>query len=157
MNPCSGPDDAKRLCTFAFCFTNAPNICNRFQENMKRIAQGNLEMWNVPLYHIGDAELHYPRVGIDASLGPPLWSRVYRPTTIPLGIIDGLEFPSYDGEWFDLNDVAEYVRSKDLTLDTSSVIAEMNDDQKAIPQPFFVDSGSIGYGDPLSRKPVTKF
>lgn len=167
MNQWSRPDNAKRLCTFAFCFINAPTILNRFQEVMSRTAKDNLEMWTVPLYHIGDAGLHYARVGIDASSEPPPWwadrgstgPRSAAPQSdirIPQGIVEFLEYPGYDGKWFDSNDVAKYLRSKGLTLDASSVIVEINDGQEAIPQPFSIDSGSMGYNDPSSRTPVTK-
>jgi len=165
VNPWSRPEDAKRLCTFAFCFINAPKMLNRFQEVMKRTAKDNLELWAVPLYHIGDAGLHYPRVGIDASSEPPPWwadrgSIGPQPAApqpeipVPQGIVDVLEFPGHDGEWFDSNDVAEYLRSKGLTLDASSVIVEINDGQEAIPQSFSVDTGSLEYGDPWSRTPI---
>ncbi len=167
MNPWSRPDDAKRLCTFAFCFINAPKMLNRFQEIMKRTAKDNLEMWNVPLYHIGDAGLHYPRVGIDASSEPPPWwadrgsigpqpEGPQSDMPIPQGIVDVLEFPGHDGEWFDSNDVAEYLRSKGLTLDANSVIVEINDGKETIPQSFSINPGSMGSGNPSSRMPVTE-
>jgi len=166
MNPWCRPEDLKRLCTYAFCFINAPKMLNHFQEVMKRTAKDNLESWTVPLYHIGNAGLHYPRVGIDASSERPPWwadrgfigpqpAAPQPDIPIPQGIVDVLEFPGLDGEWFDSNDVSEYLRSKGLTLDANSVLVEINDGQEAIPQSFSIDTGSMEYGDPWSRTPFT--
>ena len=65
------PEDLERLCTYAFCFIQKPQLMAYFKAVMERTAKENLELWSVPLYHVGNAGLHYPRDGIDASSAPP--------------------------------------------------------------------------------------
>lgn len=163
MNPGSRPEDLQRLCTFAFCFIKAPRILQLFQDVMTRTARDNLEVWNVALYHIGDAGLHYPRVGIDASSEPPPWWAdtgsmgpfpVPQPEIpVPEGIVDLLEYSGVDGEWFDSNDVVEYLGSKGLHLDINSSIVEITDTNESVSQGSYLNSqgtGSFGHSSGLS-------
>ena len=154
MDPWSRPEDLKRLCTFAFCFMKAPRLLYLFRQIMDRTAKDNLEHWAVPRYHIGNAGLHYPRVGIDASSEPPLcWADQQPIGPVPAAdpkapvsesIVDILEWPEIDGEWFDSNDAAEYLRSKGLNLDLHSDIVEITDAQELGTQASAVSTGSNG-------------
>lgn len=144
MNPGSRPEDLQRLCTFAFCFIKAPTMLRLFQDVMRRTARDNLELWTVPLYHVGDAGLHYRRAGIDASSERPAWWAnrgsmgpfpVPEPENpVPKGIVDILEYSGVDGEWFDSNDVVEYLGSKGLHLDINSSVVEITDSDETITQ-----------------------
>ena len=153
LDPGSRPEDLQRLSTFAFCFIKAPQMLKFFQNVMVRTARENLELWNVPLYHIGDAGLHYPRAGIDASSDAPSWWANRGPmgplpapqpeNPVPEGIADILEYSGVDGEWFDSNDVAEYLRSKGLRLDGNSSMIEITESDEAILQESYVNSQSM--------------
>lgn len=153
-NSGSRPEDLHRLCTFVFCFIKAPRVLQLFQEAMARTARDNLEFWTVPFYHVGDAGLHYPRVGIDATSEPPPWWAnkgamgpfpVTQPENpVPEGIVDILEYSGVSGEWFDSNDVVEYLGSKGLHLDINSSIVEITDTNEAISQGSFFDSNGMG-------------
>ena len=137
----SRPEELNRLCTFAFCFMKVPRLLGLFKQIMDRTANDNLEQWAAPHYHIGNAGLHYPRVGKDASSDPPPWWANRQPigpfpapdheTPISEGIVDILEYPEVDGEWLDSNDAVEYLKSKGLNLDLHSDIVEITDAQES--------------------------
>lgn len=166
MNAGSRPEDIRRLTTYGFCFINAPKLLQLFHETMKRTTRDNMEHWAVPLYHVGNAGFHYPRVGIDASSEPPSWwadrgSMGPQPapqpeTPVPKGIIDIMEHCGVEGEWFDSNDVVEYLRSRGLNLDVNSVIVEINDAQKPISQLSHANTESRKYGDYGGQTPITQ-
>lgn len=108
----------------------------------------------MPYYHVGDAGLHYPRAGIDASSEPPPWWAKRGPIgpfpvpepeiPIPQGIADILEYSGVGGEWFDSNDVVEHLRSKGLQLDINSSIFEIQDVDEAVSQASFFNSQGMG-------------
>lgn len=137
LNP--RPEDVERLCTYSFCFIHKPQLMAFFKAVMARTARDNLELWSVPLYHVGNAGLHYPRDGIDASsLPPPGWAQTApigpsRPrrglTPIPDSWTQSeiIDYAGVGGEWFDSNDVEQYLRTKGLKLDARSSWVEIID------------------------------
>lgn len=144
-NPGSRPEDIARICRFTFCFSNVTQIIEHMQMMMVKTTKDNMEFWDCPQYHLGGAGLHYPRIGIDASTAPPAWwadkapmgpRRFLHPAT-PVSndttISQIIERVGFDGEWFDANDVEQYLRTKGLYLDGQSSIVEINDPKEAYP------------------------
>ena len=136
-NPDSRPEDLQRVCRLSWCFTNSPRIASHLKSLTERSAIQNLELWEVPARHVGGAGLHYPRVGIDASSETPEWwaseapvgpRRLSHPETpLPgsLKVNQIIERAGFGGEWFDSNDVEQYLRSKGLYLDGQSSVVEL--------------------------------
>ncbi|KAL8784476.1 MAG: hypothetical protein Q9195_009023 [Heterodermia aff. obscurata] len=137
LNP--KPQDMDRLCTYSFCFLQKPKLMAYFKALMARSARENLELWSVPLYHVGNAGLHYPRDGIDASSPPPAWWAQTAPmgpslprrglTPIPDSMTPSeiVDYAGVGGEWFDSNDVEQYLRTRGLKLDAQSSWVEIID------------------------------
>ena len=165
MNPGANPADLRRLSTFAFCFMKAPRLRKYFQEVMARTARENMELWSVPMYHVGDAGFHYPRVGIDASSEPPPWwaNRGFigpRPISqpeipVPPGIVDILEYSGVDGEWFDSNDVAEYLRGKGLNLDMYTSMVQISDSSEPVLQTSYPNTQPTFHAGHWTQAPST--
>lgn len=137
LNP--KPQDIDRLCTYAFCFLQKPKLMAYFKDVMARTTRENLEVWSVPSYHVGNAGLHYPRDGIDASSSPPAWWAQAAPigpspprrglTPVPdwMTLPEVIDYARVGGEWFDSNDVEQYLRTKGLKLDAYSPWVEIKD------------------------------
>ena len=137
LNP--RPEDVERLCSYAFCFLHKPLLMAYFKAVMARTARENLEIWGVPLYHVGNAGLHYPRDGIDASspvpagwaqpapIGPSLPRRGLTPIPDSMTSSEIVDYAGVGGEWFDSNDVEQYLRTKGLKLDAQSSWVEIID------------------------------
>ena len=169
MNP--KPEEMDRLCTFSYCFINKPTLSNYFRTVMGRTAQENLELWSVPLYHIGNAGLHYPRDGIDASSpAPPWWADKASmgpslprqgPAELPdtMTATDIVNYCGVDGEWFDSNDVEQYLRTWGLQLDAQSSLVEFKD-RDVINQEVYqgqsqrMPSSSAEFSNPLTSWPM---
>ena len=141
-SPSSRPEDLQRLCRLSWCFTNTTHMADKTQGLLGRTAQQHLELWDVPTRHVGGAGLHYPRVGIDTSGAPPDWWATSAPlgplpflephTPVPESMPFGevIEQAGFGGEWFDPNDVEQYLRSKGLYLDGQSSIVELIEDER---------------------------
>lgn len=96
-----------------------------------------LEVSVAPRYHLGRAGLHYPRHGIDASSPTPEWvgmDGAARPF-LDFGRPDNCKYANWafddmirdlgmEGEWFDANDVEEYLRTKGMNFDAISSVVE---------------------------------
>ena len=133
------PQDVERLCGYSCCFIQRPQLMAYFKVVMERTTRENLELWAVPLYHIGNAGLHYPRDGIDASsptpagwaqsgpIGPLLPRRGPTPVPDSMAASEVVDYAGVGGEWFDSNDVEQYLRTKGLKLDAQSSWAEIID------------------------------
>ena len=136
----SRPADIQRICTFGWSFTTSSRILDCWKNLLKKTANENLEFWGeVPQRHLGGAGLHYPRVGIDAGGPPPEWWA----TNVPMGprrpsqaqtpvpdyatTSDTAQDVGFGGEWFDANDVEQYLRAKGLYLNGQSSIVEINE------------------------------
>ena len=168
--PRSRPEDIQRLCSFSYYQIKSARVAELYQQVINRTAKDNLEQWSVPQYHIGNAGLHYPRVGIDASSDPPSnWADAgpicARPMPnperqVPDGVTNILEYAGVDGEWFDSNDVAEYLRTRGINVDEQSTFVDITkidvaSQQKEAPgltdpSPL-VNSSQVGW---LSHDPV---
>ena len=98
-----------------------------------------MESWAIPLYHVGGAGLHYPRVGFDASSPPADWAAPGMVGPLPaqpatsydasegissLAETEKVKVAGVEGEWFDANDVEEYAKTKGLYLNAGSKIVE---------------------------------
>lgn len=139
-NPNTNPEEIRRRCRFSLCFTDSSRIVHRMKTMLERTATQNLELWNVPQYHLGGAGLHYPRVGIDSAGVPPEWWAKQAPigplppptpdNPMPNSRIEDIvERVEYGGEWFDSNDVEQYLRSRGLYLDGQSSIVEVTGEE----------------------------
>ena len=138
-SPFSTTAEIERFGKFSFCFSNRPFMLQCLRLMIARTTNESLEFWQAPIYHHGGAGLHYPRVGIDASSprpefwaesGPigPTWN--YEPESDQfLGWESQMmiEELGMDGEWFDSNDVEQYLRTKGLYLDGQSSIVEVEE------------------------------
>ena len=147
-SPHSTPEELDRFCRFTFCYSNRPTALNCIKAMIRQSAYSNLEFWHVPIYHLGGSGLHYPRVGIDAGSNPPdNWADVgaIGPTFNPTpenARFSGIELANIiqelgvDGEWFDSNDVDQYLRSKGVHLNGSSSLVEIiePDDEFNVPE-----------------------
>ena len=130
------PEDINRLCRFAYCFMKHDTMLSFIESVMSRTVKDNMELWTVPFFHIGGAGLHYPRDGIDASSKPPeCWAnarpmgprRDLGPKFPVRGIseYDRIAYAGVTGEWFDSNDVEQYLRTKGLFIDSTTTIIEL--------------------------------
>lgn len=173
-DPNSRPEEKRRFCRFTWCFANSSGIINHMEKTLAKSAQENLELWEAPRLHLGGAGLHFPRVGIDAGgEAPPAWWAneapmgpwlARQPETPPvpnsMAVSEIIKTAGMEGEWFDANDVEQYLRSKGLLLDGQSQIVEIIDTDDSIPELMEVpatfasspgDSSSRGSsGGPLS-------
>lgn len=145
-NPNSRPEDVSRVCARSVCHNTKPRMIRHVQDLMRRTAKDNFEQWNVPQWHTGGAGLHYPRLGLDAGTinGPPSTWKDRGPigpfppaqphTPVPDEFLPSqvLECFDFDGEWFDTNDVDQYLRTKGVYLDGQSSIAEIIEPDEAL-------------------------
>ena len=141
-SPRTSPTEIKRAYRFSLCFAKSSRIVHHMKSVMGRTGSQNFELWNVPQYHLGGAGLHYPRVGIDSGSAPPAWWSNKAPIG-PLpppppenpmpnsSVCEIAEKVDFGGEWFDSNDVEQYLRSKGLYLDGQSSIVELADEEPA--------------------------
>ena len=154
-DPRSRPEEKRRLCKFTWCFTNSPTIIAHIDSILKRTVKQNLELWQAPLYHIGGAGLHYPRAGLDVGeKAPEGWANqmamgpmppVENPETqVPESMLlsEVVRQAGMDGEWFDSNDVEQYLRTKGLFLDSESRIVELMDPDPSMAPGFVASAGS---------------
>lgn len=147
-DPCSRREDLKRLCRFTWCFTSSSRIVDHLKGLIERTTEQNLEFWEVPALHLGGAGMHYPRVGIDAGCAPAEWWANKAPTGPPrpsqpetsvpdaIRIEQTAEWLGLEGEWFDPNDVEQYLQSKGLYLDGQSSLVELNSDTDNVDESF---------------------
>ena len=138
-SPSSTPEEIGRFCKFTFCYSNRSRILNCLKNMVGRDANENLEFWHVPFYHEGGSGLHFPRVGIDATSDPPEnWASPgpvgptfqYTPETDHWNGVEKarvIQELGIDGEWFDSNDVEQYLRTKGIYLNGESSIVEITE------------------------------
>ncbi|KAL9103611.1 MAG: hypothetical protein Q9163_001375 [Psora crenata] len=166
LQPNPAPAELDRLTSLAFCLVQRPTYLQNFQHLLQRTTKDNLELWQAPLLHVGGSGLHYPRGGIDASSNPPGWwansvppgpllpRSPERPLPAHLSDDEIIEYAGVGGEWFDSNDVEQYLHSKGLPLESHSSVVEMmepRDDAIVLdvpPQPQwnFAQPGSVDDG-----------
>lgn len=139
-NPNTRTEDLFYFCKHTFTWTNR-KICIQWLERaLARTARESLENWGAPQLHIGGAGLHYPRTGFDRGCSPPPgWAAEspmgplpYMEPEIPLDASlragNMHDAAGGDGEWFDSNDVEQYLQTKGLFLDGQSTYVELNAD-----------------------------
>ncbi|KAL9124144.1 MAG: hypothetical protein Q9217_006501 [Psora testacea] len=148
IRPYPNPTDLDCLVTFGLCFFRYSAMVDNFEHFTKRAATESLEQWQAPLLHVGGAGLHYPRGGIDASSKPPEWWANQAPPGPPrpqdtekrlpdnMSDREKVDYAGVGGEWFDSNDVEQYLRTKGLQLDSHSTIVEL-------PEPEIPDADSM--------------
>ena len=132
-NPNTRTEDLFYFCKHTFTWTNRKLCLQWLEKALIRTARESLEFWDAPQLHIGGAGLHYPRTGFDAGCSPPPgWNAIS-----PMGPLRYMEpemppdeslQPGFDGEWFDSNDVEQYLQTKGLFLDGHSSYVELNAD-----------------------------
>lgn len=145
-SPSSDARQAYQLGRFTTLYADGPRILSCLMDLASRAATQNLELWQVPIYHHGGAGLHFPRIGIDASSQPPEnWAAAgpmgpeppsdsdVPPAWKESHIIEQLEM---DGEWFDSNDVEQYLRTKGIFLDGMSSVVEISEPTSNANEPY---------------------
>jgi hypothetical protein len=142
-NPNTQPEAIARFCRFTFMWTNRQSCIKWLEIILSRTSHESLEYWGAPLLHIGGAGLHYPRTGLESSSSPPPgWeapaplgplpflgpATPYEESTGSGNVANIAEAAGFDGEWFDSNDVEQYLRTKGLFLDAHSSYVELDAD-----------------------------
>lgn len=148
-DPRTSPEEIRRRWAFTWCFAKTGSIRQHIKGLLDRTAKQNLEHWDFPSLHLGGAGFHYPRIGIDAGGAPPDWWASQAPigplppsqpeTPMPENMMfeQMAERVGFGGEWFDSNDVEQYLQTKGLCLDEQSSLIEVHH-----PGEFF-----FGFGD----------
>lgn len=154
-NPNTRTEDIFYFCKHTFTWTNRKLCLQWLEKALKRTARESLEFWGAPQLHIGGAGLHYPRTGFDTGDSPPPgWE-----ADSPMGPIrymepeislDGSLQPACDGEWFDSNDVEQYLQTKGLFLDGHSSYVELTA-EAAVDHPLEVNVPMLGSPTESSR------
>lgn len=154
-NPNTRTEDLFYFCKHTFTWTNR-KLCLQWLENaLTRTARESLEYWGAPQLHIGGAGLHYPRTGFDTGCSPPPGWEANSPMgplryMEPENPLDGSLQPDWDGEWFDSNDVEQYLQTKGLFLDGHSSYVELNADM-AVEHPSEANVPALGSPTESSR------
>lgn len=136
-DPNGSREDILRFCKDTFTWTTPPRCLNKLRQILSRSTHESLEFWGAPQWHIGGAGLHFPRVGIDAgSAPPPNWKsmgptgpRRLRQAKKPVDELSAsptMDLSGIEGEWFDSNDVEQYLRTRGVYLDGQSTWAEIS-------------------------------
>jgi hypothetical protein len=119
-------------------------IAERIKWKLMRSPDEPMEMWDLPVLHIGGAGLNFPREGIDSTVPPrqgfaaehnigPFQRRGH--TTPPASVYpyQVAQWLGIDGAWFDGYDVEQYLRTKGLHLDGWSTLVTMEVDDAGRP------------------------
>ena len=154
-NPYTRTDDLFYFCKHTFTWTNQKHCLQWLENALARTAWESLEYWGAPQLHIGGAGLHYPRTGFDTGDSPPPgWE-----ANAPMGPLRYMEPDNrldqslqsgLDGEWFDSNDVEQYLQTKGLFLDGQSSYVELSADL-AVDQPSEANVPMLGSPTESSR------
>ena len=136
MNPYASTEEISHMFKFSFCHKNRRYMAYHVREKLLRTNKESLEFWTAPRLHLGGAGLHFPRVTLDVvdqpppgwegvqPMGPSQWVEPETPSKIQR-LQDLLDETGFGGEWFDANDVEQYLRTKGLYLDGQSSFAEI--------------------------------
>ena len=136
-DPRSSPSQLKYKFKFTFCFTSRAALIDRLTRRLAASNNENLEAWSSPRFHIGGSGLHYPRPEINNDMtpppenwwsepiGPPQWQDPEDLSYKDHNIVECIKHSGLDGEWFDANDVDQYLRTKGVFLDSGSSYAEI--------------------------------
>lgn len=131
-DPNSRREDIFRFCRFTFTWVTRARCLAKLKSLLATTTRESLEIWTAPQWHLGDSGLHYPRSGLDVgSVPPPGWAarepmgprramNVETPLDPSLDINAVVKLMGLEGEWFDSNDVEQYLRTKGIFLDGQS-------------------------------------
>lgn len=131
-DPNSRREDIFRFCRFTFTWVTRARCLAKLKSLLATTTRESLEIWAAPQWHLGGSGLHYPRSGLDVgSLPPPGWTarepmgprrpmNVETPLDPSLDINAIVKLMGLEGEWFDSNDVEQYLRTKGIFLDGQS-------------------------------------
>ena len=137
-NPKAREEDIFRFCMNTFTWSNKKLCIAKIEDLLSKTAQDSLENWTAPQWHVGNSGIHYPRAGFDLDSLPPLgWDskaltgplplvQADNPMDVALSTDDIIKLLGFDGEWFDPNDVEQYLRSKGLFFDGHSTFVEVD-------------------------------
>lgn len=149
-DPNSRREDIFRFCRFTFTWVTRARCLAKLKSLLATTTRESLEIWAAPQWHLGGSGLHYPRSGLDVgSSPPPGWTArepmgphrariVETPVDPSLDITAIVKLMGLEGEWFDSNDVEQYLRTKGIFLDGQSNWAEV--DLATEPNPSITDS-----------------
>lgn len=137
---CTRSEDLLRFCQSTFSWTNR-HICLRWLEKaLAKTALDSLEYWGAPQPDPRGAGPQSSRTGSDigsrsspewatnASMGPLPFMGPESPLDEFLGSADMTKRTGLGEEWFDSNDVEQYLQTKGLFLDGQSAYVELNAD-----------------------------
>ena len=152
-DPATNPIHLSRIGRYALCFMGRWEALKVFNMLWSRSATENMENWCNPNYHVGGAGLHFPRVegqGWDVkSPRPECWDQpgligplppmgedaVYAKAGINnLDEYQRIRLAGVEGEWYDANDVEEYLKTKGVFPDASSMVVEVLEPELNMPE-----------------------
>lgn len=137
-DPNSRRDDIFRFCRYTFTWVTRARCLAKLKSLLAATTRESLEIWTAPQWHLGGSGLHYPRSGLDmGSSPPPGWIArgpmgphramgAETPLDPSLDIDAIVKLMGLEGEWFDSNDVEQYLRMKGIFLDGQSSWAEVD-------------------------------
>lgn len=137
-DPNSRREDIFRFCRYTFTWVTRARCLAKLKSLLAGTTRESLEIWTAPQWHLGGSGLHYPRSGLDmGSLPPPGWTArepmgphramsAETPIDPSLDINAIVKLMGIEGEWFDSNDVEQYLRAKGIFLDGQSNWAEVD-------------------------------
>lgn len=137
-DPNSRREDIFRFCRYTFTWVTRARCLAKLKSLLATTTRESLEIWAAPQWHLGGSGLHYPRSGLDVgSLPPPGWTargpmgphramNAETPLDPSLDINAIVKLMGLEGEWFDSNDVEQYLRTKGIFLDGQSNWAEVD-------------------------------
>lgn len=138
LDPRSPPTTTYRVFRLVACVQDKGKTYPRFRELVTGGIQDPLELPSLPFYCVGGAGTHYP---LRDALGDPVYPSNMRLPNRILGCMsfpDGqsnntgldrqklLELFGLDGQWFDCRDVEEYLRSRGVCIEQSSVLPRVS-------------------------------
>ncbi|MCJ1436239.1 hypothetical protein MMC27_005617 [Xylographa pallens] len=169
-NPNAPKSEVNRVFRLTFHLCDIQIIATSLRERLMKSDKESLENWNVPLLHLGGAGLHFPRlVSEDEDPLPGNWEAAqsvgpHKPRNPELTMSDEdfpdkmPEYAKVEGEWFDSNDVEQYLRTKGLFLNGQMSVAEIEveDQVPSLAEDFMVGSpnslSSESFVDPQSPR-----
>ena len=158
-DPCTPRSEIHRRLRFTFCHANVDTIIARLRSILSRSNKDNLENWDFPILHAGDAGFHYPRGPLDngaplpqkwgerRSIGPWKQGQALNREAEAAGPESFACMAKCEGTWFDPNDVEEYYKTKGLFLDGISSVAELEVD---VPMSSTLSREMTAMGSPTS-------
>ncbi|MCJ1287651.1 hypothetical protein MMC26_007003 [Xylographa opegraphella] len=160
-NPNAPKCEVDRVFRFTFHLYDIQKIATGLRKRLMKSNKESLEKWNVPLLHVGGAGLHFPRVvPEDEDPLPVNWNSLqsvgpHQPENAEVTMCDenfpykAPECANVEGEWFDSNDVEQYLRAKGLYLDGQMSVAEIEVEDQV---PSLVGDFMVGSPSSLSSE-----